>query len=99
MGAMAKEFPPFATLQYQFYRMRDNGLPDLINEILVAVTRLTESRKAEPAKVFRLCSYDAGKKNKGRKRRIVADMLGNKLEGASCMVLTFRTGTVHPIRS
>src|SRR5690606_41332438 len=45
---LPKEFPPFTTVQYHFYRMRDSGLLDLINEILVAVTRLSERRKAEP---------------------------------------------------
>lgn len=38
---LPKEFPPFTTVQYHFYRMRDSGLLDLINEILVAVTLLT----------------------------------------------------------
>jgi hypothetical protein len=35
MGATAKDFPPFTTVQYHFYRMRDNGLLVVINAMLV----------------------------------------------------------------
>lgn len=33
---LPKDFPPFTTVQYHFYRMRDNGLLDVINAVLVA---------------------------------------------------------------
>ena len=90
---LPKDFPPFTTVQYHFYRMRDCGLLDAINAVLVACARVAEGRKAEPtAGIIDSQSvktteaggprgYDAGKKIKGRKRHIVTDTIGNMLDG------------------
>ena len=45
---LPRDFPPFTTVQYHFYRMRDSGLLDAINAVLVAGVRIAEGREAEP---------------------------------------------------
>jgi len=42
---LPKDFPPFTTVQYYFYRLCDSGLLDIINEMLVAASRLLCGRK------------------------------------------------------
>lgn len=91
---LPKDFPPFTTVQYHFYRMRDCGLLDVINEALVSAARLVVGCNAEPTAAIidsqsvkstesgGVSGFDAGKKIKGRKRHIMTDTQGNLLYGS-----------------
>jgi transposase len=48
MGAAAQGFSPFTTVQHYFYRLRDSGVLDILNETLAMAARLIAGRKAEP---------------------------------------------------
>ena len=103
---LPKEFPPFTTVQYYFYRLRDSGMLDILNDALVGAARILAGRDAAPtAGIIDSQSvkttesggprgFDMGKKTRGRKRHIVTDTDGNLL-GWSRILRTFKTGTVH----
>ncbi len=88
---LPKDFPPFTTVQYCFYRLRDSGVLGILNEALVAASRLISGREASPTagiidsqsvkttEIGGPTGYDAGKKTKGRKRHILTDTQGNLL--------------------
>ena len=90
---LPKDFPPFTTVQHYFYRLRDSGALDLLNEALVCAARsicgraedptaaIIDSQSVKTTEAGGPRGFDAGKKIKGRKRHIVTDTEGHMLTG------------------
>lgn len=90
---LPKDFPPFTTVQHCFYRLRDSGALDLLNEALVYASRglcghaeeptaaIIDSQSVKTTEAGGPRGFDAGKKIKGRKRHIVTDTQGHMLTG------------------
>ena len=45
---LPRDFPPFTTVQYYFYQMRDSGALDALNDTLAEAARLASGREATP---------------------------------------------------
>jgi transposase len=85
---LPRDFPPFTTVQYYFYRWRDDGTWCGVNHVLVMQARELEGREASPSagiidsqsvKTTEAAGprgYDAGKKINGRKRHLLVDTIG-----------------------
>lgn len=69
---LPKDFPPFTTVQRYFYRLRDSGVLDIINETLVMAARFLAGRAAEPTSHLRMArQMPASRQRLGSDNRIL----------------------------
>ena len=85
---LPNDFPPMTTVHGYFYAWRDMELFNLVNDLLVGVTRESEGRSATPSEGLKdsksvktiesagVSTYDASKRVKGRKQHIKTVTLG-----------------------
>lgn len=85
---LPRDFPPYTTVQRDFYDWRDRGLLQTISRHLIAAARELEGREASPTagvidsqsvkttESGGIRGFDAGKRSKGRKRHMLTDTLG-----------------------
>lgn len=91
-GLLPKDFPPWSTVYRRFARFRDAGTWERISHHLVMLDRERASREASPPAAVidgqsikttesgGIRVYDAGKKNRGRKRHAMVDTDGRELK-------------------